>query len=62
MKERTLKKIMMETPMWEWKRLNGRGFYELMQCYRSSYIVDQDEAIRCFEIVKDYIKWFKKLK
>ena len=59
-KKITLKQIMKANPNWNWKNLNGQGFYELMQLYRHSSITDQEETTKWFEMIKSYICWYKK--
>jgi len=59
-KKITLKQIMKANPNWNWKSLNGQGFYELMQLYRHSSIAEQTEVSKWFEIIKSYIRWYSK--
>jgi len=49
-------KIKNNYPDWEWNKLEGRGFYELMQNYRHLPLTDYKEVIKSFEIVKQFIK------
>jgi hypothetical protein len=59
-KQITLKQIMKANPDLDWKNLDGQGFYELMQSYRHTSIADEKEVIKWFEVVKEYIRWYKK--
>jgi hypothetical protein len=60
-KQIILKQIMKNNPDWKWNSLNGRGFYELMQLYRFTYVEDQKIVSEYFEIIKDYIRWYKNI-
>lgn len=53
-----LQEIMWEEPSWDWVNLDGQGFYELMQAYRNAPLAPQAEVVRCFEMVKEYIRWY----